>query len=69
MADFLFKRVLHPVGQGAFFTEHLQNEGDEGAFLNVVYDCWSFTNAPNQMDFEIRTNNNYAIQYTYRQMA
>ena len=54
MADMIFKRILHPVGQGAFFTEHFQNEGDEKAFLNVVYDCGSFTSVPNLMDYEIR---------------
>lgn len=54
MADMFFKRILHPVGQGAFFTEHFQKEGDERAFLNVVYDCGSFTNVPNLMEYEIR---------------
>ena len=34
----LFKRVLHPVGQGAFFTEQFFD--DQGtAVFNVVYDC------------------------------
>ena len=38
----IFRRTLHPVGHGAFFTEHLKTvDGKrmEKAFLNVVYDC------------------------------
>ena len=38
-----FKRVLHPVGQGAFFTEQLWEDNEESAFFNVVYDCGSNT--------------------------
>lgn len=37
MAELYFKRVLHPVGQGAFFTEQFF-DGDNTIF-NVVYDC------------------------------
>ena len=29
-------RIIHPVGQGGFYTETLNNHGDE---FNVVYDC------------------------------
>ena len=32
------KRVLHPVGHGAFFTEHFYDSDGKNAF-NVVYDC------------------------------
>lgn len=39
----ILKRVLHPVGQGAFFTEHFDNNDKECARLNVVYDCGSKT--------------------------
>ena len=38
MADMIFKRILHPVGQGAFFTEQFFDENG-AAILNVVYDC------------------------------
>ena len=34
----IFKRILHPVGQGAFFSEQFFDENDEAVF-NVVYDC------------------------------
>ena len=34
----IFKRILHPVGQGAFFTEQFFDE-NWAAMLNVVYDC------------------------------
>ncbi len=42
MADIVFRRTLHPVGHGAFFTEQLKKVNDkekERPFLNVVYDC------------------------------
>ena len=39
----ILRRVLHPVGQGAFFTEHFDNRDKECAWLNVVYDCGSKT--------------------------
>lgn len=42
MSDIIFSRTLHPVGHGAFFTEHLKKidgEGKEKSFLNVIYDC------------------------------
>ena len=38
----IFRRTLHPVGHGAFFTEHLKtvdSKAREKAFFNVVYDC------------------------------
>lgn len=38
MADMIFKRILHPVGQGAFFTEQFFDETGT-TMLNVVYDC------------------------------
>ena len=34
----VFKRVLHPVGQGAFFSEHFYEDSGINYF-NVVYDC------------------------------
>lgn len=55
----MFKRILHPVGQGAFFTEQLKNESTETVSLNVVYDCGSNTGkrknkAPELVEKEIR---------------
>lgn len=37
-----FKRVLHPVGQGAFITEDFSNE-EEGYGSTIVYDCGSIS--------------------------
>lgn len=34
----VFKRILHPVGQGAFFSEQFFDDNGEVVF-NVVYDC------------------------------
>lgn len=34
----VFKRVLHPVGQGAFFSEHFYEDSGINYF-NVIYDC------------------------------
>ena len=53
MADMFFKRILHPVGQGAFFTEQFLDENGTSV-LNVVYDCGSFTSQPNLVEYEIR---------------
>ena len=36
----VFKRILHPVGQGAFFTEQFYDESGKVVY-NVVYDCGS----------------------------
>ena len=43
MANISFKRVFHPVGQGAFFTEQLLSHPNGDALFNVVYDCGTFT--------------------------
>ena len=40
--DMFLKRVLHPVGQGAFFTEQFYDESGK-VLHNVVYDCGCFT--------------------------
>ena len=48
-----FKRILHPVGQGAFFTEQFLDESGKVVY-NVVYDCGSFTSQPNLLEYEIR---------------
>lgn len=48
-----FKRVLHPVGQGAFFTEQFYDESGK-VVHNLVYDCGSFTSLPNLVEYEIR---------------
>ncbi len=34
----IFKRVLHPIEQGAFFTEQFYDENDVNIFT-VTYDC------------------------------
>ena len=49
----VFKRILHPVGQGAFFTEQFLDENGKVVY-NVVYDCGSFTSQPNLLEYEIR---------------
>ena len=51
--DMFLKRVLHPVGQGAFFTEQFYDESGK-VLHNVVYDCGSFTSLPNLVEYEIR---------------
>ena len=51
----VFKRVLHPVGQGAFFTEQFYDESGKVVY-NVVYDCGSFTSVPNLVEYEIRNS-------------
>ena len=43
MAGITFRRIFHPVGQGAFFTEQLLSYPSGDALFNVVYDCGSFT--------------------------
>lgn len=49
----VIKRVLHPIGQGAFFTEQFYDTRKK-AVQNVVYDCGSFTNMPTLLENEIR---------------
>ncbi len=49
----VFKRILHPVGQGAFFTEQFLDESGKVVY-NVVYDCGSFTSQPMLLEYEIR---------------
>lgn len=51
MGECVFKRVLHPVGQGAFFTEHFFDSAGN-AFFNVVYDCGE-KSSTNHVDREI----------------
>ena len=51
----VFKGVLHPVGQGAFFTEQFYDESGKAVY-NVVYDCGSFTSVPNLVEYEIRNS-------------
>ena len=43
MANLIFRRIFHPVGQGAFFTEQLFTLHDDKPVFNVVYDCGSKT--------------------------
>ncbi len=54
----ILKRVLHPIGQGAFFTEQFIKAGEEKSYLNVVYDCGSIgtrKNLPQILKNEIST--------------
>lgn len=48
-SEVLMQRILHPVGQGGFYTEQflLENDGgfEKSSMLNVVYDCGSNTNS------------------------
>lgn len=37
----IFKRVFHPVGQGAFFTEQFYDDDQDTLLYNIVYDCGS----------------------------
>lgn len=43
MAGITFRRIFHPVGQGAFFTEQLLSHPSGEVLFNVVYDCGSKT--------------------------
>lgn len=38
-----FKRILHPVGHGAFFSEHISSRCEDKLHYNVVYDCGSLS--------------------------
>lgn len=40
MGEIVYKRVFHPVGQGAFFTEKFYDKNGK-ALYSVVYDCGS----------------------------
>lgn len=42
MAMIEIKRTFHPIGQGAFYTEVFQGEGDKPSFV-FVYDCGTET--------------------------
>ena len=49
------KRIFHPVGQGAFFTEQFYDATMETVLYNVVYDCGSkSTGIGTQMERDIR---------------
>ena len=43
MCDIKFKRIFHPVGHGAFFSEHIICRYKDKTFFNVVYDCGSMS--------------------------
>ena len=43
MAKIAFRRILHPVGHGAFFTEQFWDER-KNRYFNVVYDCGGIRN-------------------------
>ena len=40
MAEIAFKRIFHPVGQGAFFTEHIMSSQNR---IHIIYDCGSMS--------------------------
>lgn len=51
----VFKRILHPVGQGAFFTEQFLDDNQDTLLYNVVYDCGSKSSGiQKQMERSIR---------------
>jgi len=51
----VFKRILHPVGQGAFFTEQFLDDNQDTLLYNVVYDCGSKSSGiRKQMERNIR---------------
>ena len=52
MAEISFKRIFHPVGQGAFFTEQLIDMESSKTLFNIVYDCGSFTNVNRRYPLE-----------------
>lgn len=52
----VFKRVLHPVGQGAFFTEQFFDNASKAVF-NVVYDCGEYRTSKH-LDKEIENTLN-----------
>ena len=42
-------RVIHPIGQGGFYTETFKDDNDKEVF-NVVYDCSSETGKPYEIN-------------------
>ena len=55
MGEVVLKRVLHPVGQGAFFTEQFYDKAQDKLLYNVVYDCGSTsTDIQTQMERDIK---------------
>lgn len=51
----LFKRVFHPIGQGAFFTEQFYDDNQDTLLYSVVYDCGSKSSGiQKQMERSIR---------------
>ena len=52
---FIFKRKFYPVGQGAFFSEHLFLESGR-SLLNIVYDCGTKSGNPKNI-FEEKADN------------
>lgn len=52
----VFKRILHPVGQGAFFSEQFFDAIRGNVLYNVVYDCGSkSSNIQKQMERSIKS--------------
>lgn len=51
-------RVIHPIGQGAFYTETIF-DNDNNKYFNVVYDCGSNTSNKN----DSKSNNKSLIEY------
>ncbi len=57
MEEIVVKRVFHPAGQGAFFTEQFYDMNQDKLLYNVVYDCGSTSvGIKNQMECDIRNS-------------
>lgn len=51
------RRIFHPVGQGAFFTEQFYDADADKVLYNVVYDCGSLSEGiKDQIELEIRNS-------------
>lgn len=57
--SYTVKRVFHPVGQGAFFTEQFFRDNSDQACFSVVYDCGT---ASYQRDLQREIKDAYASQ-------
>ena len=46
-----FTRIIHPIGQGGFYTETLSRRKEE---INIVYDCGGFNGRENEMNYYLQ---------------
>ena len=56
MCDIKFKRIFHPVGHGAFFTEQFIDPISNIVLYNVVYDCGSVSPQMKERIYHINGN-------------